>query len=110
MIWQQIQQVPWAALAFQAESAIIALMVWQLTKHHYHMAWMRYAPDKARDTINQLLREKARADKREKELLEELAEVRGQLAAVHKGLQKPEHVALVYPETPMGRVAARRTG
>jgi hypothetical protein len=71
---------------------------------------MRYAPDKARDTINQLLREKARADKREKELLEELAEVRGQLAAVHKGLQKPEHVALVYPETPMGRVAARRTG
>jgi hypothetical protein len=96
MIWQQIQQVPWAALAFQAESAIIALMVWQLTKHHYHLAWMRYAPDKARDTINQLLREKARAVKREKELLEELAEVRGQLAAVQQGLEKPEQTPLAY--------------
>jgi hypothetical protein len=108
MIWQQIQQVPWAALAFQAESAIIALMVWQLTKHHYHLAWMRYAPDKARDTINQLLREKARAVKREKELLEELAEVRGQLAAVQQGLEKPNQVPLVYPLKPLKTAGAGR--
>jgi hypothetical protein len=108
MIWQQIQQVPWMGLAFQAESAIIALMVWQLTKHHYHLAWMRYAPDKARDTINQLLREKARADKREKELLEELAEVRGQLASVRQGLEKPDQVPLVYPLKPLKTAGAGR--
>jgi hypothetical protein len=108
MIWQQIQQVPWAGLAFQAESVIIALMVWQLTKHFYHVAWMRYAPDKARDTIHQLLREKARAAKREKELLEELAEARGQLASVRQGLEKPDQVPLVYPLKPLKTAGAGR--
>jgi hypothetical protein len=96
MIWQQIRQIPWVALAFQAESAIIALSVWQLTAHHYHKGWIRWAPAKARDTIRHLLQEKVRSDMREKELLEELAEVRGQLAAVQQGLEKPEQTPLVY--------------
>lgn len=102
MIWRNIQQVPWAGLVFQFETAIFCLLVWQLTKHHYHVAWMRYAPDKARDTIKRLLREKARADKREKELLEELAEARGQLAAVRQELEKPAQVPLVYPRMTAG--------
>ncbi len=96
MLWQEIQRVPWAALVFQLESVGISLLVWQLCKHHYRRAWLRSAPTKARDTILQLRRRLARRKRREKKLLAQLAEARGQLAAVQQGLEKPEATPLLY--------------
>ncbi len=96
MIWQAILRVPWMGLLFQLETVLIGLLVWQLTKHHYHKAWLHYAPAKARDTIR-LLRKGRTRDKRViGRLKQDLAEARGRLAAAQQGLEKPAAALLTY--------------
>jgi hypothetical protein len=96
MVWQAVLRVPWAALAFQAESAIIALIVWRITRRHHNASCLEYAPIKARSMVRRLLRERAQDRRKIAELEAELAGARGQLAAVQQGLAKPEQTPLVY--------------
>jgi len=73
----QLRAFPWAALAFQAETAIIVLMVWQCTKRYYAREWLRYAPDKARDVVLKARRQLAYSEWERRRLEAEVAELRG---------------------------------
>jgi len=99
MTWQiiaaELRAVPWSSLVWLLATVLVALMVWQLTKHHYRTEWAKWAPEKARDELGSLRRQLAEETRRRKDLEAENAELRGRVAAARTRLdiRRPVQVA-----------------
>lgn len=96
MIWQQIREVPWGAVLFQIETAVAVLIAWQMSKHHYHVAWIRFAPAKARQVVREAIRQKEAEHQENLRLRQENAQLRGQIAAAQMMLREPQAAPLTY--------------
>jgi len=91
----QLRQVPWAALVQQAQTVLVALLVWILTKRHYDHEWEKWAPEKARDVIAQLRRQLCEEQAHSRGLKAKLAKREGQLATVRRAATEPVQLELV---------------
>ncbi len=93
MTWQiiaaELRAVPWSSLVWLLATVLVALMIWQLTKHHYKTEWVKWAPEKARDELATLRRQLAEETRRCKDLEAENAELRGRVAAARARLDIP---------------------
>jgi hypothetical protein len=95
VIVAQLRAFPWSALIWLAAIVLVALIVWQFTKHHYAIAWSRYAPEKARDIIRQTRKELAEITQKFWQLEAENAELRGRIKGAQMRLAKPRQLELI---------------
>jgi hypothetical protein len=91
----QLRAVPWAALVQQAQTVAVALLVWQLTKHHYAREWGKWAPEKAREVIAELRLALSEETRRRKAAEAEAALLRGMIDGARARLQRPRQLELV---------------
>ena len=96
MTWQviaaELRAIPWSSLIWLLATLLVALMVWQLTKHHYRIEWVKWAPEKARDELATVRRQLAEETRRRQELEAQNAELRGRIFAARSRLDTPRSV------------------
>jgi len=99
MSWQviaaELRAVPWSSLIWLLATVLVALMVWQLTKHHCRTEWVKWAPEKARDELVILRRQLAEETRRRQHLEAQNAELRGRIAAARARLDVPRTVEVI---------------
>lgn len=90
-----LRALPWAALAWLAAALLLMLIVWQLTKHHYAVSWLHWAPVKAQDVVIEARRRVAEVERVNAAQAEEIAELRGMVEGARQRLERPAHLRLV---------------
>jgi len=99
MTWQiiaaELRAVPWSSLIWLLATVLISLVIWQLTKHHYKIEWVKWAPEKARDELAILRRQLAEETRRRQHLEVKNAELRGRIAAARARLDVPRTAEVI---------------
>ena len=86
---------PWLLLALQAVNFFVMFWLWQFTKNFYHMKWIEYAPEKARDVVREAHRALAESEMERQRLAAECAELRGRVEGAKARLRKSQQLELV---------------
>jgi hypothetical protein len=92
---KMLVQVPWPEVTRVAVTALLCLVVWLLTKHHYAREWEKWAPEKARDALLEARRQRDMLARRVVRLEGQVAKMRGQIAAARVRLDEPAALELV---------------
>lgn len=83
------------SLVWMAITTLLALLVWQLTKHYYAREWLRFAPAKARDVVLQVRKDLLAVADKCRQLEAENAELRGRIEGAKLRLGKSRSLELV---------------
>jgi hypothetical protein len=94
-LWWGIRDLPWSWIIWQLVNIATYLILWQAIKHYYARAWMKAAPEKAKDMVRDLQRALAESELERQQLTTELAEARGRIAGAKARLRKSEQLSLV---------------
>ena len=95
MMFRWLLRVPWPFIAWMGVYLFTIFAVWQLTAHFYHMEWLKYAPEKARDVVREAHRALAESEMERQRLAAECAELRGRVEGAKARLRKSQQLELV---------------
>ena len=93
--WWGIRDLPWSWIVWQLVNLLTYVILWLVIQRYYSQAWLRAAPEKARDMVRDLQRALAESEMERQQLTTELARYRGMVAGAQARLRKPEQLELV---------------
>jgi hypothetical protein len=90
-----ILQVPWAFLSIQVVNFLIMFLIWLFTRYLNEKNWLKFAPDKAKDVVQELRRALVESELERQQLASENAEMRGRIYGAKRRLHKSDQLQLV---------------
>ncbi len=94
LLWQA-RQLPWTLIVWQSVNFFAMFVLWVLTKWHLSREWLRHAPEKARDQVQEMRRALAESEVQRQELMAENARLRGMVRGAKARLAEPRQAELI---------------
>lgn len=94
MLWQ-MRSLPWALIVWQLVNFFAMFVLWVLTKWHLSHEWLKFAPEKAKDQVQEMRRALAESEVERQELTAENARLRGMVRGARVRLAEPRQAELV---------------
>lgn len=94
-IAHELRIIPWPEITRLLVTVLLLWVMWLFTKRYYYKAWLRWAPEKAKDELLQARRELVVQIKLNQRLVTENAELRGRIEGARLRLEQPRRLELV---------------